>query len=72
MDVYSYGVLVVEVLTKTLPFNNLQLSTLKVQIQQQFPHYHHLVTGCTSQWSSDRPTMYDVIKQLDKISVTVA
>ena len=70
MDVYSYGVLVVEILTKTLPFKNL--STLKVQIQQQFPHYHHLVTSCTSQWSSDRPTMYDVIKQLDKISATVA
>ena len=70
MDVYSYGVLVVEILTKTLPFQNL--STLKVQIQQQFPQYHHLVTSCTNQKSSDRPMMYDVIKQLDKISVTVA
>ena len=65
MDVYSFGVLVVEILTKTLPFQNL--STLKVQIQQQLPRYHQLVTSCTNQQSSDRPTMYDVIMQLNKI-----
>ena len=65
MDVYSFGVLVVEVLTKTLPFQNL--STLKGQVQQQFPWYHQLVTNCTNQQSSDRPTMYDVIGQLNKI-----
>ena len=65
MDVYSFGVLVVEVLTKTLPFQNL--NTLKGQVQQQFPQYHQLVTSCTNQQSSDRPTMYDVIGQLNKI-----
>ena len=66
MDVYSYGVLVIEVLTKSLLFQNL--NTLKAQVQQQFPQYHQLVTSCTNQQSSDRPTMYDVIKQLDKIT----
>ena len=65
MDVYSFGVLVVEVFTKTLPFQNL--NTLKGQVQQQFPQYHQLVTSCTNQQSSDRPTMYDVIGQLNKI-----
>ena len=65
MDVYSFGVLVVEVLTKTLPFQNL--NTLKGQVQQEFPQYHQLVTSCTNQQSSDRPTMYDVIGQLNKI-----
>ena len=65
MDVYSFGVLVIEVLTKTLPFQNL--NTLKGQVQQQFPQYHQLVTSCTNQQSSDRPTMYDVIGQLNKI-----
>ena len=65
MDVYSFGVLVVEVLNKTLPFQNL--NTLKSQVQQQFPQYHQLVTSCTNQQSSDRPTMYDVIGQLNKI-----
>ena len=70
MDVYSFGVLVVEVLTKTLPFQNL--NTLKVRVQQQFPQYHQLVISCTNQQSSGRPTMYDVIGQLNKISTTIA
>ena len=62
MDVYSYGVLILEILTKTHPFQ--MVDALKVQVQQQFPQYHQLVTSCTNQKSSDRPTMYDVIKQL--------
>ena len=65
MDVYSFGVLVIEVLTKSLPFQNLNI--LQGQVQQQFPQYHQLVTSCTNQQSSDRPTMYDVIEQLNKI-----
>ena len=65
MDVYSFGVLVIEVLTNTLPFQNL--NTLKGQVQQQFPQYHQLVTSCTNQQSSDRLTIYDVIEQLNKI-----
>ena len=68
MDVYSFGILVVEILTKTIPFQNL--ITLKVQVQQQFPQYHQLVTSCTNQQSSDRPTMYEVIGQLDTIGTT--
>ena len=63
MDVYSFGVLVVEILTKTLPFQNL--NTLKVRVQQQFPQYYQLVISCTNQQSSGRPTMYDVIEQLN-------
>ena len=68
MDVYSFGVLVIEILTKTLPFENL--SILKAQVQQQFPQYHQLLISCTSQESSDRPTMYEVIVQLDKVNTT--
>ena len=67
MDVYSLGVFIIEILTKTLPFENL--TTLKDQVQQQFPQYHQLVTNCTNQQASDRPTMYDVIKVLDKIKI---
>ena len=68
MDVYSFGVLVIEVLTKTLPFQNLRL--LKAQVQRQFPQYHQLVTSCTNQLSSDRPSMFEVIRQLNKIKAT--
>ena len=65
MDVYSYGVLVLEVLTKTHPFQ--VVDALKAQVQQQFPQYRQLVIGCTNHQSSNRPTMYDVIEQLDRI-----
>ena len=65
MDVYSYGVLMLEILTKTHPFQ--MVDTLEAQVQQQFPQYHQLVTSCTNHQSSNRPTMYDVIEQLDKI-----
>ena len=66
MDVYSYGVLMLEVLTKTHPFQ--LVDALKAQVQQQFPQYYQLVTTCTSQQSRYRPTMYDVIEQLDRIN----
>ena len=65
MDIYSYGVLMLEVLTKTHPFQIVD--ALKAQVQQQFPQYHQLVTSCTNHQSSNRPTMYDVIDQLDRI-----
>ena len=66
VDVYSYGVLMLEVLTKTHPFQ--MVDALKAQVQQQFPQYYQLVTTCTSQQSRYRPTMYDVIEQLDRIN----
>ena len=65
MDVYSYGVLMLEVLTKTHPFQ--MVDTLKAEVQQQFPQYHQLVTSCTNHQPSNRPTMYDIIEQLDRI-----
>ena len=69
MDVYSYGVLILETLTKTHPFQ--MVDALKAQVQQQFPQYHQLVTSCTNHQSSDRPTMYDVIGQLDEIKPAI-
>ena len=65
MDVYSYGVLMLEAVTKTLPFQ--MVDSLKAKVQQQFPQYHQVITSCTNHQSSDRPTMYYVIEQLDKI-----
>ena len=65
MDVYSYGVLILEILTKTHPFQ--VVDSLKAKVQQQFPQYHQMVTDCTNHQSSDRPTMYCVIEQLDRI-----
>ena len=68
MDVYSFGILILETLTRTHPFQKVNI--LKGQVQQQYPQYYQLVTSCTKQQSSDRPTMYDVLVQLDGIAAT--
>ena len=68
MDVFSFGILVMEILTKIHPYE--MVDTLKVLIQEQFPQYDQLVTNCTKQQSSDRPTMYDVLVQLDEVTTT--
>ena len=70
MDVYSYGILIVETLTEAFPFKKMDI--LKAFVQEQFPQYHQLVTNCNSHQSSDRPTMYDVITQLDSIAATIS
>ena len=70
MDVYSFGILVVEILTKNLPFQTRD--ALKSNVQQQFPQYHQLVINCTNRRLSNRPTMNDVIGRLDEIAQSVA
>ena len=65
MDVYSFGVVVIETLTKTHPFQ--MVDTLRDQVKKQYPKYYHLVTSCTQQQPSGRPTMHDVLLQLDGI-----
>ena len=67
MDVYSYGVLMLEALTKTHPFQIVD--ALKAKVRQQFPQYYQVIASCTNHQSSDRPTMYCVIEQLDNIKV---
>ena len=66
MDVYSFGILLVEILTKTLPFQTLD--ALKSNVQRRFPQYHLLVTSCTNRRPNSRPTINDVIGQLDEIT----
>jgi len=65
MDVYSFGILVMETLTKIYPYE--MMDALKAQVQQHYPQYDQLVTSCTKQQSSDRPTMYDVLVQLNRV-----
>ena len=67
MDVYSYGILVVETLTTKFPYVN-KLDTLMSSIQQRFPQYHQLVTSCR-QSAAVRPTMHNIIIQLDSYSI---
>ena len=70
MDVYSFGVLLVEVLTKIR--DEEKLDALKDEVKERFQQYHRLVTSCTSEQPKDRPTMHQVIEQLNIIAATVA
>ena len=67
MDVYSFGIVMIETLTKTHPFEIVD--TLKSQVRQQHPQFYQLVTSCAKQQSSDRPTMYDVLVKINGIEV---
>ena len=67
MDVYSFGVVFLETLTKTHPFN--MMDTLKVKVKQQYPKYAELVISCIEYEPSERPTIHDVLSQLDNFFV---
>ena len=69
IDVYSFGILILELLTETNPAVLKNVDSLKLQVQQQFTQYNLLVSSCTSYQVIDRPTMYDVIKELDRIKI---
>ena len=69
MDVHSFGILIIEALTSSFPYIEI-VDTLKDQVQKKYPQYYHLVTSCTKQQLSDRPTMYDVLVQLDGIGAS--
>ncbi|XP_065886146.1 uncharacterized protein [Dysidea avara] len=67
IDVYSYGVLLVEVLTKNIPTGNIiaQLQSLEAQ----WPQYVAISRRRVNRDPNQRPTMTTVLVDLDKIIV---
>ena len=65
MDVYSFGILVLEVLTVTHPYQ--KINDLKRRVKQQFPRYYELVFRCTKEQLDDRPTMYEALLIIQNI-----
>ena len=65
IDVYSYGVLLCEVITCQLPDPARYQSMLK-QIQSQWPFMHELIVHCTKRNPEERPTMAQVIDKLNQ------
>ncbi len=66
IDVYSYGVLQCEVITNQLPLREDYRSMLQ-QVQRQWPFMHDLIISCTKRKPEDRPTMADVLSELNRL-----
>ena len=66
IDVYSYGVLLCEVITCQLPDPQRFWSVLK-QIESQWPFMHELIVFCTKRSPEDRLTMTQVLDKLNQL-----
>ena len=67
MDVYSYGILLCEVVTSRFPDPD-QYQDMLGQVQHQWPFMHKLITSCTQYNSDKRPTMAEVLAKLSQPS----
>ena len=67
IDVYSYGVLVGEVVTQNLPDPD-KLQERVQQVPRQWPQIHPLVTSATEYNPDDRPTMAYILDELEKLT----
>ena len=66
IDVYSYGVLLGEVVTQQLPDpDRLQWM---IQVRRQWPQLHPLVTGCIQHNPDRRHTMAYILEELNKLT----
>ena len=65
MDVFSYGVLLCEVMTSSFP-NTKSFQTMLQRIHRSSPPIGQLVRDCINRNPHDRPTMKQVIQQIDQ------
>ena len=62
IDVYSFGVLLIEMLTREMPTGSIE--ALVRSVQSRWPHFVPLITSCTVIDPNQRPSMEQVIDQL--------
>ena len=67
IDVYSYGVLLIEILTREMPTG--VLSQLINSLIPIWPQFISLIQRCTNTDPTRRPTMREVITSLNKITI---
>jgi len=65
IDIYSYGVLLIEMLTREMPIRSID--ALLRSVQSRWPHYVPLITSCTDVNPNNRPSIQQVIEQLSII-----
>ena len=67
IDVYSFGVLLTEMLTREMPTGSIE--ALVRSVQSRWPHFVPLITSCIATNPNLRPSMRQVINQLDTITI---
>ena len=67
VDVYSYGVLLIEILTREMPTGIL--SQLINSLQPIWPQFISLIQRCTNADPTKRPTMREVITCMNRITI---
>ena len=71
LDVYSFGILLCEVMTCQFPSNCSMFDEMMKQVSTTSPLIYDLICCCTQKQPGDCPEMVTVIKQLDsQLSVT--
>ena len=67
VDVYSYGVLLGELILEEFPVDGLTPAMIQA-IQGKWSFMHSLIANCTKEHPDNRPTMSDILERLDTIS----
>jgi len=67
IDVYSYGVLVGELVTQELP-DPAKRQEMAQQVQRQWPQIHPLVIAAIKYSPDNRPTMAYILEELKKLT----
>ena len=67
VDVFSYGILMLEVIVKEMPIPSTRYAMLQ-QVKGKWTLMYELIVQCTKPLPCDRPAMADILNKLNRIS----